>query len=233
MVFRNLKSGATLFLLMILPGTGVAAMCPDSVAQIRFLHTSLEQTVQRERAWSTRWSIGWASLTTVQLAAAPLISSDDKRKDLTIGAFGSAMGLVPTFIIQPRALWSHPPVTDSDDSCDTLAMLVTRLESAAADERFMHSWVSHAAGMVFSVGLGMVLGFGYHHWGPAVASMAFGLTASELMIGDRPEVAVDALARYHAGNYSDNGAARDGQALKLALLLSQDVAGIGLSMGFK
>ncbi|MBI3555309.1 MAG: hypothetical protein HY074_03465 [Deltaproteobacteria bacterium] len=218
------------FVLAAVPAN--AGICTNPEARLGFLRHNFAETADHEQSWATHWSLGWAGLTALQLIGIPVVGTKDKRQDLAVGAFGSAMGLLPTFIIPPRALadrelLSKPP---QSDSCADVEQFETALERAATDEAFMHSWISHAGSLLFTLGLTAVEGFGLHHWGPAALTLGFGVVVGEIMIYTRPYNAERALARYRAGDFSARSENSESQSLKVSLFWNGDAAAVGLRM---
>ncbi len=209
------------------PRVAFSAPC---ATQLRFLRSALKETIQTDRDWATKWSLGWASLAAVQLGASAFVTSQDKRKDLYVGAVGSAAGLLPTFIVRPRSLSYEDLAARTDDSCDSLAATEAALESTAADERLRHGWLARAGGVLFSTGLGLFLGLNYHHWVPAGVTIGFGLVATELMIRTGSDHASESLRRYHDGDLTSRSSG--GGWPRVTLMLNPKAVGLGFLLPF-
>lgn len=208
----------SLVMLTSLPTLGAESTYEPSLSpqQVNFLRQSLKQTLESERSWSTNWTLGFVALTGAQEIGANLVNDQAYRTDFHVGAVSTAIGLIPTCIFIPRMIYQK----DLKDN-----KIEAALEEAAENQSFMQSWISHAGGVLYSLGVGAVLGLGYHHWFSALSSVAVGIPIGELMIRTRSTSAVQALQKYRAGELTKD---EKKESLTFTLHLTGTAAVLGL-----
>ena len=73
------------------------------------------------------------------------------------------------------------------------------LEVGAAHEHSGVQWYIHAANVLFNVGLGLVLGFGYGRWTSGLINMGIGTAIGEATIFSSPTHLISGWKHYREG----------------------------------
>ena len=185
---------------------GIAAQSPE--ARIAFLSKLLGQQSEVIRLWKLLWGAGYGLMTAGQLALMPLLSAH--REDWVIGAASSAVGFA-VVVIDPMEVIEGGPlfvqrarVVTPEQTCQLLIDGERMLGAGARKQAFSTSWISHVVNVLFNVGVGLLLGFGYGRWQTAGINGAVGIAVGEATVLTTPTGLVDGWERYRSGGTNDS-----------------------------
>jgi hypothetical protein len=177
--------------------------------RLAWIDTHLSSTARRARQWTWGWGVGLVvstGLNFVPLAFVPR----DQRIDWYTGAATTIVGIVP-LVIAPldvvtdaRELHrelddAHVRPEDPGAVCRLLADAEARLGRDAANQRDGQRWWLHVGNVALNTGVGLFLGFGYHHWGAGAFNAVFGSLIGEAIILTQPTASIDDLRAYREG----------------------------------
>jgi hypothetical protein len=166
--------------------------CEDHV---QYAHATLNRGARLANNWNNAWQMGMAAVTVGQMAAIPLVGKDD-RIDLYLGAASSLAGLISLAAMPPAVINDAPRFEahlNNPDRCALAHEGDIRLARGAASEREVTGVFAHIGNIAFNLGLGAVLGFGFHHWLSAGINVAVGTAVGEALILTYPKT-LQALA---------------------------------------
>jgi hypothetical protein len=177
----------------------------DGAARLGWIDAHLSATAHKARLYTWGWGLGIGIATVANLAPLPFVAPQD-RIDWYTGAATTIVGIVP-LLIAPldviddahelhAGIAAAPP---DDDVCLRLADAEMRLRRDAKNQQDGQRWWLHAGNVVLNVGVGLFLGFGYHHWGAGAFNAASGTLIGELIIETQPTDSIDDLRRYQSG----------------------------------
>ncbi len=164
------------------------AQCED---EVRSIAATLDADARGTRVWYWGWMAAGTALIAGQGTWAALVQGD-MRVELVTGAAASV--LIPTVLLV------HPPLVLSDqpllaarlnattvdgrlgDSCVALQRARELLERDADDEALTTAWFAQAAVIAGNIGLGLLLGLGFHDWWGAAKQAVGGSAVGELQI---------------------------------------------------
>jgi hypothetical protein len=187
-------------------GAGAGLAHIDGEVRLRFLRERLRVGARHMRIWTWTWAGIYSTLTVGNLA---LLYGADRHEqiDYGVGAGASFVGvlsiaLAPQAVIADqywleRRLRRAPPGTDV---CALVADAERLLLRGAKSSAFGKSALVHAGSFAFNVGVGLLLGIGFHHWDQAAIQGLAGIAVGEVMILSQPNDTVEDLRRYRAGN---------------------------------
>ena len=182
----------------------------DDEARLRFLERGLDQGARKARLWAWSWAAVQSTVIAYDLVSGLWLSSGDGgRVDGLIGAAASTVGLA-TLLVRPlpvmrdqrwleRALRRRPGPAESG-RCALLAEAERRLLRDAQAEAFGHSALVHVVNFGFNIGVGLLLGVGFGHWGQAALSALGGTAVAELQTITQPSGELELLRRYRAAD---------------------------------
>jgi hypothetical protein len=153
-----------------------------------------------------------AALTVGQAAAVPLVDAED-RVDFYLGAGSSLAGLVSLATMRPTAIDDAPHFESrltNPDRCALAREGELLLVRGAEREASTTGVFGHIGNVAFNLGIGAVLGFGFHHWTAAILNVATGTAIGEALLFTYPARLEKALARYRAGDFSVEAPSRVG-----------------------
>jgi hypothetical protein len=180
----------------------------DCAARLAWIDARLSRTAHRARVWSWSWGVVLGASTVGSLAVVPFVA-DEERPDWYVGAFTSAVGLVP-LVVAPLAVMQdgdelHAQVVAlpaGADACVLLADAERRLARDAEGEAEGRAWWNHALNLAVNGGAGLFLGLVYDRWESGLATAAVGIAVGEAMIFTQPVDSVDDARAYRAGAIS-------------------------------
>jgi hypothetical protein len=189
-----------------IPGSVAELEQIDGEVRLRFIRDRMKLGAHRARIWTWTWAGIYSSLTVGNLA---LMGGAD-RNDLIndgVGASASMVGvltlaLAPQEIVADqyrleRRLRRAPPGTDV---CALLADAERLFIRDAKSAAFGKGVLVHAGNFLFNIGVGFLLGFGFHHWDQAAIQGLVGIAVGEAQIISQPAEIVNDLKRYRAAN---------------------------------
>ncbi len=160
--------------------------------------SSLEKTIDdsqaAEKRWANTWGFIWSGATVVQLAAIPLMPEAGDRKDLAVGAVGSVLGLIPTWIYGPRIIREKQRLREAKsetDPCIRRNKFSTLLADDAQDKKFRRGGLSHAGNVFVNVALAGVLSGVFHRSSSAFLLGLTGIPLGIVMIETQPHISSD------------------------------------------
>jgi hypothetical protein len=221
------------------PITGAAPGLERIDARVRlgFLRERLRVAARHTRIWTWTWAGLYSSLTVGELA---LLAGADRHAQIDngIGAGASFVGVLsialsPQTVIADqywleRRLRRAPPATDV---CALVADAERLLVRDAKSSAFGKSALVHAGNFAFNIGVGLLLGIGFHHWDQAALQGLTGIAVGEVMILSQPNDTVDDLRRYRAGNLGLPPSFHK-VSWAVAPTAARDRAGLVLGIGF-
>ena len=160
---------------------------PDAATRLAFIEQGMGDAAHAAKVWAYSWGALWTTATVGQGVLAFVSPSHSDRVDFGVGAFASAVGLVPTLLFQPRIIADERALrTFHGNTCERLVQAETLLDDSVKNEQTNTGLLSHVGNVLFNVGVGMILGVGYGHWQAAGLSMATGIPTGEIMIFTQP-----------------------------------------------
>jgi hypothetical protein len=177
----------------------------DVEERLRFLAAAFDRDVRNIDIWSWTWGSIYAGATIAQVVALPVVKDHGVRIDLSVGAVSSGVGAVslyglPLQITLPlravRRRWADP------DRCALAVQAEAALVKAAGHEALANGVLAHVGDVLANVGLGLVLGLGYHRWQSAWISVLTGVAVGETNAFTQPHSLERALLRYRTGQLS-------------------------------
>ena len=175
-------------------GGGETLVAFDAGARLNWIDRRLARTAHAARIWTWGWGVGIGVATVGNLVPLLFVAPDD-RIDWYTGAATTIVGIVPLLIApldvidDSRAL--HAKIIDTpprvagvhdDDTCLLLRDAESRLVRDAQNQSDGKRWWLHVGNVVLNTGVGLFLGFGYHHWGAGAFNAVFGSAIGELII---------------------------------------------------
>ncbi len=161
--------------------------------------------------WTWGWGTGIAVATVANLAPLAFVSPED-RVDWYVGAATTAIGVVPLLVAPLDVIGDSRALTarlaaraPADDVCLLLADAEGKLGRDAKNQADGRRWWLHVGNVVLNTGVGLFLGFGYHHWGAGVFNAVVGTAIGEAIILTQPTSSIGDLERYRAGRLGPDG----------------------------
>lgn len=189
-------------------GAAAALSARDVEARRLFLGQAVASEASAARSWLLGWGLGHGALLSGNLVLAE-VGDRSARPDRIVAASAAGVGLLATQLGRHGALRASRQLEAlAGTSCAALAEAEAAFVQLAEDDRRTTAWYMHAVNVAFNVGMGLILGLGYDRWGPAALQMGVGSAVGEALILTRPTAAIDALARYRAGELSPPSSAR-------------------------
>jgi hypothetical protein len=162
------------------------AEAPDCRARVEFLRHTLSREAARAEAWTSGWGAGLAVITAGQMAAIPWADRED-RVDLYVGTASSAVGFIALMAAPLSVIKDGPAFAARTGEPCALAKEGERmLEEGAKSERMGTGVVAHTGNVLFNVGLGLLLGWGFGHWESGIVNMVVGTAVGEGLIVSQP-----------------------------------------------
>jgi hypothetical protein len=207
------------------PARAETALCPpvaggspqllaiDGRARLDWIDAHLSSTARRARIWTWGWATGIVVSTGANLVPIAYVPKSD-RIDWYTGAATTIIGLVP-LVIAPldviddarvvRAGQEAATARGDDDVCHRLADAEALMIKSAKNQQDGQRWWLHAGNVVLNVGVGLFLGFGYHHWGAGAFNAVFGSAIGEAIILTQPTDTIADLKQYRAADLDSPG----------------------------
>jgi hypothetical protein len=168
----------------------------DSEERYAFIDGALDADARRMRRWKITWVSLFSTAAVGELGAAFFVD-EQNRIDRYIGGTKAALGVV-SFLF-PGA--TRVTVLDDDPGphdCADVVRAEAALTASANSERM--GFLKHAPGIALNATTFLILWLGYDRLPSAVISTAIGLTVGEIFLWTQPTGAVEAQARYRAGD---------------------------------
>ena len=171
-----------------------------------------------------RHTYGWGGLQVASMAVNGtllILASEETRPDRAVALATATVGLGATVVSYPLLLRNQVAVARlaSPDAihheCVRLAEAESRLVATAESEASSRSWFRHVLNIAFNGAMAVVLGVGYERWS-AAGLQGISLGIGEAILFTRPTTAIDALARYRAGDLHAAPSARSAFAIELS-----------------
>jgi hypothetical protein len=186
-------------------GASPALGSVDPGRRLTWIDAHLTATEKNARLWTYGWGGGIAAAGVGSLVAVPFVAHEN-RVDWYTGAVSAAVG-VAAFVFAPPAVLHDAPALRGEiapadaraDICRLLAGAEARLVHDARDEEQQRRWYIHAGNLIFNAGLGLFLGFGYHHWSAGAINALAGAAVGEALIFTSPTATIDDWAAYRRG----------------------------------
>jgi hypothetical protein len=175
--------------------------------RLEFIDARLTRAERTSRIWMYGWTGGIAVAGIGTLVAVPFVA-EENRVDWYTGAVSAAVGVAALVIAPPVVLDAAPAlrarIADAPpaaDACQLLKSAEADLVRVAREEDERGRWYIHLGNVLFNVGLGLFLGFGYHHWEAGAINAAAGTAVGEALIFTRPTATIGDLAAYRSGRF--------------------------------
>jgi hypothetical protein len=177
------------------------AQCESERDEVRSIAATLDADARGTRVWYWSWMAAGTALIVGQGTWAAFVQGD-MRTELVTGAAASV--LIPTVLLV------HPPLVLHDqavlaerlnattvggtlgDPCVAVQRARELLQRDADDEALTTAWFAHAFVIGGNIGLGLLLGLGFHDWWGAAKQAVGGSAVGELQILTLPARARDA-----------------------------------------
>ncbi len=189
--------------------TGTAPALAEHTAQerLQFIRKSMRDTAKMERRYALGWGLSYVGFAAGTWFLYPF--ADDKRGQLISSSFNSVsstLGGINVLIDPLRVIHDQhkleallaQPVPD-DQRCAVVAKAEKLFIHVADNEAGARSARAHILGFLGTVGLGLILGYGFKRAESAAINTSIGVALSELMIFTRPTTAIRSLERYRMG----------------------------------
>jgi hypothetical protein len=205
---------------------GIAGLSDE--ARLQFLSKLLAEESGRAHAWVLTWGAVYGGLGIGQLALMPLFSREE-QPDWYWSAAATGVGLAFTLLGKPPVLEEGPAyaqkvkVAPAADACSLIAQGERLLRAGAQAEDASRRWYLHAGNVLFNVGLGLLLGFGYGHWRAAAVNTLVGIAIGETNMLSSPAHLISGWQQYRQGESP--------QALRFQLIPTAG-PGLGVLMHF-
>jgi hypothetical protein len=197
--------------------------------RLRFLADAFHREIRDVDLWSWSWGTTYVAASGAQGTAAALVRDGDARVDLTVGALSAAFGALTLYGLPLRVTlplrdrlrgWTGP------DRCRLLVEAEATLGDVADRQRLASSWIPHVGNVLFNIGIGLILGWGYGHWKAAALSAGIGIAVGEANVLTQPHRLPDVLERYREGRLEHTARAED------LMAVTGTGAGLGWSFSF-
>ena len=173
-------------------GGGPALGRIDAAVRLRFLRDRMRVAAHKTRIWTWTWAGLYSSLIVYNLAQ---LSGADRTKeiDLGVGAAASGVGVLSIALAPQEVIadqyWlerrlRHAP--SGTDVCALIADAERLLIRDAKSSAFGKSAMVHGGNFAFNIGVGFLLGFGFHHWDQAAIQGLAGIAVGEIMSWSQP-----------------------------------------------
>lgn len=182
----------------------------DCEAQVRFIQHELAGNARLANRWNQGWTASLAVATAGQAAVIPLVSTSD-RVDYYVGSASALAGVLSLAFMPPTSLEDAIKFENHRDNPDRCALAregELLLERGAKYEDSTTGPLAHIGNIAFNLGLGAILGFGFHHWESALINVLAGSAVGEALVFTYPATLGPALERYRAGDLSASRATR-------------------------
>jgi hypothetical protein len=190
-------------LLMSAASAGAQATSPtaDCAEHARSIARALDADSRHSRVWYWSWMGAGAALIAGQATLATLVEGD-QRTEFVAGAATSV--LIPVvLIVHPPLVLADAPVLEArlqattvdgslGDACIAVARARELLDRDARDQAFTTGWLAHVFAIGVNVGVGLLLGLGFHDWWGAARQAVGGSAVGELQILTMPTGAIAA-----------------------------------------
>lgn len=190
----------------IVGGASVLA-ARDAAHRLAFLRARLALDARRARQWSWGFGGGYAAITSLSAAAAPLQPDRGAKADVLAGGASALVGLglivlAPLPVMRDHdALEAHVAGAGPEVPICRLVTLAERmLVRGARAERFGKGWFTHTGNALLGVAALLVLGLGFGRWQAGAINGGSSIAVGELMIALQPAGLVRDLAAYRAGD---------------------------------
>jgi len=184
----------------------------DDATRLAWLESELSKAQAASQRWFTGWTWGYAWLAAGQASLAAASPDYNQRVAAGVGASLSALGFLAMLGTPHTIVTAHDALARIDPS--TPFGLYQRrlraeglLKAGADEERFFHSWVTHAVDLAANAGAAAVLIAGYNQKAFGWATFGAGMVIAELQIWSRPFLATNAWERYEARFHPTSGGA--------------------------
>jgi hypothetical protein len=209
-------------------GGSAALLAIDGQVRLDWIDARLTRGARRARLWTWGWGTALVVATGANLVPVAYVAKGD-RIDWYTGAVTTVIGIVPLVIapldvvgdaktLHARQQAARAAGADSDDDvCRRLAEAESLMVSDAKNQEDGQRWWLHAGNVVLNTGVGLFLGFGYHHWGAGAFNAIFGMAVGEAIILTQPTDTVGDLKRYRAADLEGGDGGRLETAHALAI----------------
>jgi hypothetical protein len=196
-------------------GAGVAVANIPGEVRLAWIDEQLAHGAHKAKRWTWGWGIGIGGATIANLAPIPFVAHDD-RIDWYVGAATTIIGIVPLLIapldviadsreLRDKIAARPPPPPSGGnrpDVCPLVADAEARLVRDAKNQSDGQRWWLHVGNVALNFGVGLFLGFGYHHWGAGAFNAVGGSLIGEAIILTQPTQTIDDLETYRRGTIS-------------------------------
>jgi hypothetical protein len=176
----------------------------DPELRLEFIEGRLGRTAHHARTWTWGWGIGIVVATGANLVPLAFVPPD-QRIDWYTGAATTIVGIVPLLIAPLDVVGDARELTarvaarrPGDDVCVLLADAEGKLVRDAKNQADGQRWWLHFGNVVLNTGVGLFLGFGYHHWGAGALNAIVGSAIGEAIIFTQPTSSIGDLREYRS-----------------------------------
>jgi hypothetical protein len=192
-------------------GGGPALAAIDPELRLHFIDERLGRTAHRALLWTWGWGIGIGAATVGNLIPLAFVAPEN-RIDWYVGAGTTIIGIVPLLIApldvigDSRALKARLAARGSTRTADNVCVLLADAEEKlvrdAKNQADGQRWWLHVGNVLLNTGVGLFLGFGYHHWGAGAYNAILGSAIGEAIILSQPTSTIGDLETYRAGAFA-------------------------------
>jgi hypothetical protein len=171
----------------------------DSV-RYSFLRDRIHQSATHAAIYMGGWATAYAATAVTQFVLIPS-SDDESKKDRILGGSAAALGMLFA-LVPPRILVEDIRLrgAESIGVCGDIARAEAALDASIRDEDFANGPLMHAGNFLFNMGLGVILGLGFHHIDVAIITVTSGIVIGEVQFYTRPHTSRSDLEDYLAGD---------------------------------
>jgi hypothetical protein len=178
----------------------------DGETRLRWIDGHL--TLRARHAVTWKWAVvGGLGAATVLNVAPIFIVAPANRIDWYTGAVTTVIGVVPVLVAPLKviedahelsaAIAAAPP---GADVCPLLADAEVRLARDAQNQADGQRWWLHVGNAALNIGVGLFLGFGFHHWLAGAFNTISGAALGEVILLTQPTGSIDDLQRYRSAD---------------------------------
>ena len=180
----------------------------DPAVRLEFIRSSLNREARHAVLWTQLWIAGNGVLIAGTAGLIPFYPPEN-RVDLYVGMGATGVAALP-LIFLPPSIERVGPAFDhrvseatSLDPCVLIAEGEHLLARDAREAASVYTWFPQVTNVLYNVGVGLILGLGFHRWVTGISAMISGTTIGELVMLTEPKELSWDLARYMDGRLND------------------------------
>jgi hypothetical protein len=171
----------------------------DDFDRYSFLRDRIHQSATHAAIYMGGWATVYGATAVTQFALIPAADAET-RKDRILGGSAAAFGMIFA-LVPPRILIEDGRLRSAESIgvCGDIARVEAALDASIRDEDFANSPLMHAGNFLFNMGLGLIIGVGFHHVDVAILTATSGVFIGEVQFYTRPHTSRADLDDYLNG----------------------------------